>query len=159
MTTSLPLPNTVGTADPAAPFQTRNWVFDHVPSLGELLPKHKGRPGFEYLQCTVGNLRRAQDEGWTEVVNTMVYVIEGPKGEVNLKLLARGRPIPGQPMDSGARLCLCDLTVQDLTGVWINPNKHIEPELEIIEAVSEGDTPSSVPTKLKSEEKDAPKSK
>jgi hypothetical protein len=67
MTTSYPLPNTVGSSDPATPFQTRNWVFDHVPSLAELLPKHRGRPGYEYLQCTVANLRRAQDEGWLEV--------------------------------------------------------------------------------------------
>ena len=149
MTTSLPLPNTVSTGDPAQPFQTRNWVYDHVPALGELLPKHRGRPGFEYLQCTVGNLRRAQDEGWTEVINTMIYIIEGPKGEVSLKLLARGKPMPGQPMDSGARLCLCDLTVQELTGVWINPNQHTEAEeSEIIEPEGGGDTPKSATQKV-----------
>ena len=152
MTSNLALPSNLSTTDPAPPLVPRNWAFTHVPALGELLPKHKGRPGFEYLQCTVGNLRRAQDEGWSEVENTMIYIIEGPKGEASLKLLARGRPIPGQSADSGARLCLCDKTVEELTGVWVNPHKHTEPEVaetageSIIEPPSGGDTPKSDPS-------------
>lgn len=153
MTSNMPLPTNLSTSDPAPPFQTRNWAFDHVPALGELLPKHKGRPGFEYLQCAVTNLRRAQDEHWSEVENTMIYVIEGPKGEAHMKLLARGKPIPGQSTDSGARLCLCDKTVEELTGVWINPHQHTEPEVvetageSIIEPPSGGDTQKSGPSK------------
>jgi hypothetical protein len=148
MTTSLPLPSTLTPTDPATPFQTRNLVFDHVPGLKELLPKHGGRPGFEYSQSCVVNLRRAQDEGWLEVENTMVYTIAGPRGEANMKLYCRGKLIPGQPTDSGARLCRCDIIVEELTGCWINPHKHDEPyftgeEPEIIEPGDGGDTPKS----------------
>ena len=150
MTTSLTLPSNLSTTDPAPPFKIRNYVFDHIPGLGELLPKHRGRPGFEYLQCCVTNLRRAQDEGWTEVENTMIYVIEGPKGEAHMKLLARGKLIPGQPTDSGARLCLCDTVVQDLTGLWINPQNHLEEDLENSGPEDGGDTPAGVEEKQES---------
>jgi hypothetical protein len=44
-----------------------------------------------------------------------------------MKLLARGKPIPGQSLDSGARLLRCDVIVEELTGCWINPHKHDEP--------------------------------
>ena len=145
MTTDLTMPTNVPNSDPASPMPIRNFSFDHIPGLKELLPKHAGRPGFEYLQCTVANLRRAQDEQWTEVENTMIYTIVGPKGEAHMKLLARGKPIPGQSPNSGARLCQCDKTVQELTGVWINPHKH--QESEIVRAEEGGDTPTSVEDK------------
>jgi len=108
------------------PGALKRWMFDHIPSIKELLPQFRGLPGFEYLQCCVNNLRRAQDEGWSEVEKTVIYTIEGPKGAVDMKLLARGQRIPGQPHDSGARLCLCDTSVEPLTGLWINPHKHPE---------------------------------
>ncbi len=108
------------------PGAMKRWTFDHIPSIKELLPQFRGLPGFEYLQCCVNNLRRAQDEGWSEVEKTVIYTVEGPKGSVDMKLLARGHRIPGQPHDSGARLCLCDTSVQPLTGLWINPHKHPE---------------------------------
>jgi len=100
------------------------WIFDHIPSLRELLPKHRGRPGLEYFQCCVTNLRRAQDEGWLEVDNTVIYTVVGPRGQAHMKLMARGRLIPGQSHDSGARLCFCDRTIEPMTGHWINPNRH-----------------------------------
>ena len=157
MTTSLPLPTNVDPTNPAVPFQLRNWVFDHVPGIKELLPKHGGRPGFEYAQSCVTNLRRGQDEGWLEVDGGVVYIIAGPRGEAHMKLLARGKLIPGQPSDSGARLCRCDIIVEELTGCWINPHKHDEPyytgsEAEIIEPEDGGDTPNSDPQETKSED-------
>ena len=128
MTTDLSLPSNVRRTEPGQPYQPpRPFVFNHVPDLRELLPKHRGRPGLEYLQCCVVNMRRAQDEGWVEVDRTVIYTIEGPKGSVDMKLFGRGKLIPGQPHDSGARLCRCDKTVESLTGVWINPHQHPEP--------------------------------
>ena len=117
------------------PGALKRWVFDHIPSLKELLPQYRGLPGFEYMQSCVQNLRRAQDEGWYEVEKTVIYTVEGPKGAVDMKLLARGQRIPGQSHDSGARLCFCDTSVEPLTGLWINPHKH-EPRDEKEFAVS-----------------------
>ena len=123
----LSMPNQVSQTPPGAVYQPQQYVFDHWPSIQELLPKWRGRPGFTYVQCCVANLRRAQDEGWVEVDNTVIYTIEGPKGSVDLKLLCRGQLIPGQPHDSGARLCYGDRTGEELTGVFINPHQHTEP--------------------------------
>lgn len=139
MSMNLNLPGNLSRAAPGQPFEAQEYVFDHVPSLRELLPQYRGLPGFEYMQCCVQHLRRAQDEGWVEVQNTVVYSIEGPNGRVDMKLLARGQRIPGQPHDSGVRLCLCDKTVEKATGLWINPNRH---ESENSEA-EKGDTQKS----------------
>lgn len=125
---NLSMPESVPATQPGEPYQPLRYVFDHIPDLRELLPKFRGRPGFTYLQCCVVNLRRAQDEGWVEVDNTVVYTVEGPKGTADLKLLCRGKLTPGQPCDSGARLCLADKMVEELTGVWINPHNHTEDE-------------------------------
>jgi hypothetical protein len=122
----LSMPPTVPSTPPGNAYQPRKYVFDHVPDLRELLPKWRGRPGFTYLQCVTSNLRRAQDEGWVEVDNTVIYTIEGPKGSADLKLLCRGSLTPGQPHDSGARLCYCDKAVEQLTGIWVNPHNHTE---------------------------------
>jgi hypothetical protein len=124
MSMNLTMPGQLVKTEPGQPFKSQEFIFPHVPSLRELLPQFRGLPGFEYLQCCVQNLRRAQDEGWTEVERTVIYTIEGEKGRVDLKLLARGKRIPGQPHDSGARLCICDKTVEEVTGVYINPHLH-----------------------------------
>ncbi len=130
MTMDLTMPqNTDRTAPPDLELD-KSWVFRYVPGLKKLLPKHAGRPGLEYMQCCVVNLRRAQDEGWAEVENTVIYTIAGPKGAVDMKLLARGKITPGQPSNAGARLCYCDKSVELLTGLWVNPNKHTEPDPE-----------------------------
>jgi len=145
MSMNLNLPGQVAKTTPGQPYKAQQFVFDHVPSLRELLPQFRGLPGFEYLQCCVQNLRRAQDEGWTEVERTVIYTIEGEKGRVDMKLLARGKRIPGQPHDSGARLCICDKTVEEMTGVFINPHLHEdEPEEEIFTGgTSNGPKPKS----------------
>lgn len=124
----LSMPNSVDSRAPAQPYRPTRYVYDNIPGLAVLLPKWRGRPGFQYFQCCVVNLRRAQDEGWVEVEGTVIYTIEGPKGSVDMKLLARGKPIPGQAPNSGARLCYCDKTVEELTGLWINPNRHPDSE-------------------------------
>ena len=134
----LQMPDTLG----RTPGALKSFVFKHIPGIKELLPKYRGLPGFQYFQCCVQNLRRAQDEGWTEVDNTFIYTIEGPKGSVDMKLLARGKRIPGQSHDSGARLCYCDTSVQPLTGLWINPHKH--KELVVEEAIAETETVEEV---------------
>ena len=123
--TNLNMPASVAAAQPGAPYVgEETYEYDHVPSLKELLPKFRGVPGFQYFQCCVVNLRRAQDEGWTEVVGGIVYRIKGPKGSVDMKLLTRGERTPGAAHNSGARICGCNTLVQELTGVWINPNRH-----------------------------------
>ncbi len=141
----LSMPNTVPQTKPGDVYIPRPFTFTHIPDLRELLPKFRGRPGFEYLQCCVANLRRAQDEGWTEVEGGYIYTIEGPKGGANMKLLARGKPIPGAAYNAGARLCVCDKSVEGLTGVWINPHLH-EEELEVPDLATQGGpaTPSRV---------------
>ena len=126
----LSMPQTVPPTEPGELYKPRSYTFDHIPDLRELLPKFRGRPGFDYLQCCVINLRRAQDEGWVEIDNTVIYIVEGPSGSADMKLMGRGQPIPGQPHNSGARLCVCDKTVEGLTGLWINPHHHIEKEDE-----------------------------
>ena len=136
MTMNLNMPSNVTKAEPGAIYKPMTYIFDHVPFLKELLVKHRGVPGFQYLQCAVVNLRRAQDEGWLEVDNTVIYTIRGPKGEVDMKLLCRGKRIPGQPYDSGARLCFGDKTAEALTGLWINPENH-EDDPEEVEEESE----------------------
>jgi len=120
----LSMPDKVNRTEPGSIYTPQTYVFDHWPSLRELLPKWRGRPGFIYFQCAVVNLRRAQDEGWVEVDNTVIYTIEGPRGTVDVKLLCRGKLTPGQPHNSGERLCYADITAQELIGVWINPNQH-----------------------------------
>jgi hypothetical protein len=139
----LSMPKTVPETEPGSVYVPRPFTFTHIPDLRELLPKFRGRPGFEYLQCCVANLRRAQDEGWTEVENTVIYTIEGPKGEASMKLLARGKPIPGATHNAGARLCVCDKSVEGLTGVWINPHRH-EESPEVPDLTTSGDETTCV---------------
>ena len=130
MTTELQMPTSTDRSAPPEIDINKPWMFDHVPGLNELLTKQAGRPGLEYMQCTVVQKRRAQDEGWLPVENTAVYTIVGPKGAVDMELLARGKITPGQPHNSGARLCFCDKSVELLTGLWVNPNQHTTPPKE-----------------------------
>lgn len=152
MTMNLSMPGTLKTTEPGQPFRPRQYIFDHVPGLRELLPQYRGLPGYEYLQCCVQNLRRAQDEGWVQVERTVIYTVEGPLGQADMTLMARGKRIPGQPHDSGARLCLCDRTVEELTGVRINPHRPL-PEEETVEAAQNESKPRA---EVKNESKPAP---
>ena len=117
MPESLPLPNTLGNIE--AP---KDFFFDgEIPRLKDLLPKMHGQPGFTYAQICVQNSRRAQDEGWNEVANTAIYTIRGPNGQVDCKLYAMGRGIPGQSHASGRRVCMVDDEVELVTGLEIQP--------------------------------------
>jgi hypothetical protein len=143
MSMDLALPSNLTKTEPGKPFQSQDYIFDHVPGLRELLPQYRGLPGFDYMQCCVQNLRRAQDEGWVEVERTVIYTIEGELGRVDMKLLARGQRMPGQPHDSGARLCVCDKAVETLTGVHINPNRHTAEEVAANVEAETNPTPKS----------------
>ncbi len=125
MTTSLNLPPGLMTAQPAETVADP-YTFDHIPGIGELLPQFKGLPGYQYLQCTVQNQKRAQSESWQPVNNSVIYTIIGPRGQADMALMVRGKRIPGQAPNSGARLCFCDKSVQEITGLWINPHQHLE---------------------------------
>jgi hypothetical protein len=123
------------------PVESRPYTYDHVPMLRELLTHTRGQPGCEYAQVAVQNGRRAQDEGWGPLVGgAAIYTIEGPKGSVDCTLLGRGKPIRGQAYNGGARVCLVDSQIYELTG-FLDPT--IEP------------TPrASLPPVGKSEDKD-----
>jgi hypothetical protein len=100
----------------------RPFTFDHIPQLRELMPTTGGIPGVTYLQCTLGNLRKAQDKGWGGIVGgSKVYTVVGPKGSADLHLLCKGKPIPGGDIHSGARKCFVDDLVEDMTGLFIEP--------------------------------------
>ncbi len=90
--------------------------FDHIPQLEELLPKHRGQPGFVYSQVPTHLRARAMEEGWNNLDTPLFYVITGPDGDADMELLVRGKPIPGQSPDSGARLCTVDKSVEKITG-------------------------------------------
>lgn len=126
MTQHLQMPESLRRTDPADTVPNP-YTFDHVPSLRELLPKHRGMPGYQYVQCTVHRLARAQLEKWVQVNGSVFYRIQGPRGYVDMALMVRGKRTPGQPSNSGARLCFCDDLVLELTGNWINPHEHTEP--------------------------------
>lgn len=128
-TTALRLPKELWEAPvDHSPPDTRPFVFHEIPQLRNLLPEYRGRPGLVYAQITNQNLRRAQDEGWKKVEGTVVYTIVGPKGhEADMELMVRGGLISGQSPDSGARLCVVDKTVEDITGLkipvlWASPD-------------------------------------
>jgi len=125
MDSPLPMPTNLGQIEPP-----RDYFFDNrIPRLRDLLPKMHGQPGYVYAQVCVQNTRRAQDEGWNEVVNTAVYTIRGPNGEVHCKLYAMGRGIPGQSHASGRRVCLVDDEVEAATGLEIQPGLKVEVEV------------------------------
>ena len=115
---TMTLPPGTGNIDP--PKDEHDWVFGFIPNLRNLLPKMKGIPGFKYAQICTSNLWKAQDQGWLEVDGTAIYIIRGPKGDATMKLYTMGKRIPGQAHDSGARVCLVDKDVEDVTGLEIN---------------------------------------
>lgn len=110
----------------------RPYTYDgHIPQLRELMPTTGGVPGVTYLQVTVGNQRTAQDTGWGDISGgSRVYTIVGPKGIADMRLMCKGKPIPGGDTMSGARKCVVDAKVEDLTGLLITKPKEPEPEPE-----------------------------
>ena len=123
----------------------RPYTYDHIPQLGELMPSTGGIPGVLYLQCTVGNLRTAQDQGWGGIVGgSRVYTIVGPTGSADMHLLCKGTPIPGGDPSSGARKCVVDAAVEELTGLYVNaPPKPPQAAIDGAEAEGPKDEISS----------------
>ena len=109
-----------GTGQMEPPEDNHEWVFGFIPGLKHLLPKMRGIPGFSYAQICTTNLWKAQDQDWLEVDGTAIYIIRGPKGDATMKLYTRGKRMPGQPHDAGARVCLVDQEVEKITGLKIN---------------------------------------
>ena len=105
-----------------SPTPTPDYTYrDHIPQLRELMPKTGGVPGVKYLQCTLGNLKLAQDDGWGNIVGgSKVFTIVGPKGSADMHLLCKGEPLPGGDVHSGVRECVVDAKVEDLTGLWVS---------------------------------------
>ncbi len=100
-------------------------VYEFIPTLGpgpperNLLPQSGGRPGFTYAQVPTSERARAREEGWEGLDPPLFFAIRGPKGQIELELVARGAPIPGEPSQSGARLCTVHGDVQTVTGIQI----------------------------------------
>ena len=93
------------------------YVFDHIPTLHDLLPKTAGIPGVEYAQICTTNAKYAQDEGWGAVEGAKFYSIEGPKGTASMVLACKGTPIRGASPSDGARRCYLDEDIAALTGL------------------------------------------
>ena len=101
-----------------------SFVFDHVPALKELLPRFRGVPGLYYLQCAVQNQVLAQEEGWLEVVDTVIYTIKGPSGHCDTRLYCCGEPIPGGGYQSSKRSCMVDRVILLQTGLVNGPEEQ-----------------------------------
>lgn len=126
-TDPLPLNPALGSIQPPGQHLTKPLTYSgFIPRLNHLLPMMKGRPGLEYAQIAVQNMRLAQDGGWIEIDGTFVYTIVGPKGSVDAKLFGRGRVIPGQSHMSGKRKLFCDPTIVEVTGLEANPGDSKE---------------------------------
>lgn len=119
MPTNIPQELFGGSVETAEYKRENEWIFEFIPTLKDLLPEYRGRPGFYYAQIPTGMLRAAQDAGWDRLERTAIYSIIGPKGQVDMELVVRGRPIPGQSPDAGARLCMISRSVEEITGLEI----------------------------------------
>ena len=118
---------------------SEEYVYDHIPTLKELLPASGGRPGVQYAQVTSERLWLAQKSEFRKVSGAqMMYTIRGPKGEVHCELYGEGRPIKGQGSKSGKRICWLDTLIREKTGL-LRPNE--KPPIEV--------APRLVPTEEK----------
>jgi len=72
-------------------------AFDHYPNLRELGFSNGGVPGIEYAYLTSDDRRKAQSDGFGAVLGGAgtFFTVTGPKGEVDLEVWGRGRPIRG----------------------------------------------------------------
>lgn len=93
---------------------TRRFDFDHIPKLGpakpgdrrgSLLPQEGGRAGLTYLQAPLRYARQLEAAGWFPMFDACRYTIIGPKGHIDMELMAQGREIRGVPA-SGVK-CRC----------------------------------------------------
>ena len=95
------------------------YVYDHVPTLRELMPSTAGLPGVIYSLVCLQNAKDAQDAGWGSVEGAKFFSITGPRGTVSMVLACKGTPIRGASPKSGARRLLLDLDIYRMAGVWL----------------------------------------
>ena len=109
MTEAIPTPE---------PIQTRvTPVFDHIPTIKEALPRYGGTPGFTYCHVEVNNLVDFQEAGWQELQeDNYIYIIQGPLGIVNCKLLVYGKHIRGVSPHANVRELRTDMSINFKTG-------------------------------------------
>jgi hypothetical protein len=104
-------------------------VYDHIPTLNELMPQTGGIPGVTYAQIATHNLSKAQDAGYGKVSGKqLVYTIQGPNGVADCELYATGQPIPGQDTTNGRRKCYVDIDIKRATGHGMEPEPAPEPK-------------------------------
>ena len=100
----------------------RPYTYDFIPQLKDLMPTTAGVPGVTYLQVVTGKHERfAQDDGWGDISGgSRIYTITGPEGSADMRLMCKGAPIIGGDPKSGARECMVDAKVEELTGLHVN---------------------------------------
>jgi hypothetical protein len=115
-------------------------IFDHIPTLKELLPQFHGIPGFYYLQVAVQGKSIAEREGWAPVADRPTYTIMGPEGSCDMNLYCVGDRVPGVTHQSGKRTCEVDLNIREITGLWDDgdPRAFKEPEPPEVKGTSSG---------------------
>ena len=130
--------------------QNEKYVYDHIPSLKELIPSTGGLPGVEYAQVTTDRLWLAQKNGWSKLSGRQkIYTIRGPAGEVHCELYGKGKPIKGQSMLSGRRICWLDKTIREKTGLSEIPTGGEDKAPTQEKSSPEVGTPKSVEVKGK----------
>ena len=76
----------------------RDYVFNTIPTLRQMLPQHAGRPGVEYAIVATQNLRMAQDTGWNRMEGGQkVFTITGPNGSIDCERPAFRFILPLRP--------------------------------------------------------------
>jgi hypothetical protein len=101
---------------------TRRYDFDHIPKLGpakpgdrrgSLLPQEGGRPGLTYAQVPLRHVRQleAADPPWFPMFDTCRYTIVGPKGSIDMELMAQGSIISGVPASAVKCPCFAPITL------------------------------------------------
>ena len=140
------------TARTASEVTPEKYVYDHIPTLKELLPEKRGLPGVEYAQVTTDNLWLAQQNDWSKLSGKQkLYTIRGPQGEVHCELYGKGKPIKGQSSKGGKRICWIDKLIKEKTGCGLkdvaDPLPEPTPEPLAENKTTVGDTPKSVADK------------
>jgi hypothetical protein len=71
--------------------------FDHYPDLRELGFTNGGVPGIEYAYVHADDMRKAQADGFGPVLGGAggFFTVAGARGEIDLQVWGRGRPIHG----------------------------------------------------------------
>lgn len=140
---------------PDAPLDATAFHFTRIPKLHELLdgsvgPKG-GWPGCIYAQVCVHNLANARNRAeepanLRPVRGSQYFSITGPRGTVNMALVATGDPIRGAAPEAGARLFFTDGEVEKLTGlpvgkfpIWLRPQPEEAPSGQEIHVTQSGD--------------------